>query len=473
MAQAQDKLRTLALMFDRIEIGPGAAPIYQQLADAIAGKIAEGELAAGDRLPPQRDIARLAGVNLTTVTRAFATLQERGLVESRPGRGSIVARPAKTASFKSSPTQVPGFIDLSVNRPATPAYLGVLAALLPQLPKDPRYRDMQDFHQPEGPAWARNALATWLAPAVGREDPSCVVVTNGAQHGLACVLGALARPGETVLADAVTYQGIGALCRSLELSLKPVAMDVGGMLPEAFEAACAAHTPRAVFLVPNLHNPTAITLDEERRSALAAIARRHRVTIIEDDVYRPLADSPPAAFAVRDPENTVYIGGFSKCVAPGLRLGAVLAPPALVGDIAAMLRINCWSTAPLTTLIATRMIEDGTVGQVIAEQKQELSLRHEIIAGVLAGYELRAAAGSTHAWLSLPEPWHGNAFARAAQQQGVGVLSGEAFSIGRDFVPHAVRINAGAARSRADLRCALEVLRGLLVDGHLRVDATA
>ncbi|WP_193370694.1 PLP-dependent aminotransferase family protein [Pelagibius marinus] len=458
-------------MFQRIEISQGDLPIYQQLAEVIAGKIASGELVPGDRLPPQRDIARMAGVNLTTVTRAFATLQQRGLVESRPGRGSIVARPATTASFKSSPSEAPGFTDLSVNRPATPAYLGVLAKLLPQLPADPRYSALQDFHAPEGPDWAREALAQWLAPAVGAAEPARVMVTNGAQHGLACVLGAIARPGETVLADAVTYQGIGALCRSLELPLKAVAMDAGGMRPDVFEAVCATQAPRAVFLVPNLHNPTAITLDAGRRRAIAEIARRHAVTIIEDDVYRPLADDPPPTFVSSDPDITIHVSGFSKCVAPGLRLGAVVAPPRLLDDIAAMLRINCWSTGALTNLVATRMIEDGSVDSVIAEQKAELRLRQAIIAEVLAGYELTASPTSTHAWLSLPEPWHGNAFASAAQRAGVGVLPGEAFAIGRDLLPHAVRINAGAARSREELRRALEILHSLLVDGHLHVDA--
>ena len=437
----------------------------------IARRIAEGELTPGDALPRQRDLARLAGVNLTTVTRAFATLQERGLVESRPGRGSVVARAVPVAAFKSSPLDEADFIDLSVNRPATAAYLGALSTLMPQLAGDPRYSALQDFHAPAGPIWAREALANWLAPAVGAEEPTRVIVTNGAQHGLACTLGAIARPGEAVLADAVTYQGIGALCRLLGLALKSVAIDAGGMVPEAFDAACAMHTPRAVFLVPNMHNPTSITLTPARRRAIAEIARRHGVLIIEDDVYRPLAEDPPPAFAATDPDITVHISGFSKCVAPGLRLGAVVAPPALVEGIAAVLRIDCWSTGPLTGLVGTRLVEDRLVDRVIAEQKAELLLRQAIIAEMLQGLDVAAQGSSPHAWLVLPEPWHGSAFARAAHRAGVGVLPGEAFAVERDSIPHAVRINAGAARSREDLPHAMEVLRTLLTDGHRHVDA--
>jgi DNA-binding transcriptional MocR family regulator len=455
-------------MFEETRFKASDLPIYQQIADLIAEKIADGRLTAGDRLPPQRDIARMAGVNLTTVTRAFASLQERGLVESRPGRGSIIADPSVKASFKSAPVDEAGFVDLSVNRPATTGYLEALAKLMPQLPNDRRYPALQDFHAPEGPAWARDTIASWLAPVTGIDASAQIIITNGAQHGLACVLGAIARPGETILADSVTYQGIGALCRSLDLVLKPVMTDRDGMLPEALEAMCTANRPRAVLIVPTLQNPTTITLSAERRKAFAEIARAHGTLIIEDDVYRPLKADAPPAFIATDPDITVYVSSFSKCVAPGLRVGAVLAPKPMVADIAAMLRINCWSTSPLNALVAARMIEDGSVLRIISGQKDEFMLRQAIVRETLGTFDIVTDDAAPHAWLNLPEPWQGNAFARVASQNGVGILPGEAFAIDRTLIPHAVRINVGAARSREDLRRALETLRKIL-SGDRRV----
>ena len=453
-------------MFEKTKFVAGDVPIYRQIADLIAERIMQGKLATGDRLPPQRDIARMAGVNLTTITRAFADLQERGLVESRAGRGSIIADPSVNASFKSAPVDEQGFIDLSVNRPATTGYLQALATLMPQLPQDRRYPFLQDFHAPEGPGWAREAVADWLSPAAGINDPSRIIVTNGAQNGLACVLGAVARQGDTILADAVTYQGIGALCRSLDLNLRPVAMDCDGMLPDALDRACDEFKPRALFLVPTLHNPTTITLPAQRKGELAGIARKHGVLIVEDDVYRPLKADAPRALASSDPDITIHISGLSKCVAPGLRFGAVLAPKALIADIAAMLRINCWSTSPLNALIATRMIEDGQVDRIVAGQREEFGRRQAVVREVLADADLWTDDASTHFWLNLPEPWHANAFARAAAQAGVGVLSGEVFAVSRDSVPHAVRVNVGAARSPEDLRRALENLRDVVAGGR-------
>src|SRR5580693_3583191 len=353
-------------MLDKLELPDNDRPVYQRVADAISERIARGDLVEGERLPTHGELARALGINVTTVTRAFSALQRRGLVEARPGRGTLIAaRVADEGSFRSAPSDEAGLIDLSVNRPPTSAYLEALATLLPRLSKDRRFGAARDYHPPEGPMWARAAVADWLNGVAGDGDPGRVVLTDGAQHGLACVLRALTQRGDVILADSITYQGISALCRSQGLDLRGLPIDREGMRPDAFEAACASSRPRAVFLVPSLHNPTTVTLSEERRRALAAIARRHNVLIIEDDVYRPLLDRVIPSFAALEPELTVHISGLSKCIAPGLRYGFVVAPRAVLGNVAAAVRIDCWSISPLTALVATLMLEEGTAKQII------------------------------------------------------------------------------------------------------------
>jgi len=456
-------------MLENLQLPANDLPVYQRLADAIAEQIAKGELADGMRLPPHRALAKTLGINVTTVTRAFSALQQRGLVQARPGRGTLVASRGgidEGGDFKSAPSDESGLVDLSVNRPATTAYLDSLAALLPRLPKDRRYAALQDYHPPEGPVWARAAVAEWLAPVVGDGDPGRVVLTDGAQHGLACVFAAVAQRGDVILADAITYQGINALCRSLGLELRGLAADRDGMRPEAFEAACAQGRPRAVFLVPSLHNPTTVTLSEERRRAIAAIARRHNVLIIEDDVYRGLLDQDIPSFAAIEPELTIHVSGLSKCVAPGLRLGFVVGPRAVMGHVAAALRIDCWSISPLTALVGASLLEDGAAQRIIEAQKDELRQRQKALREALAGFDVQTGETSTHAWLHLPEPWRGAAFARAARQRGVAVLPADAFAVGRETLTHAVRINVGAARSLADLKRALHTLVEMMNDGR-------
>jgi DNA-binding transcriptional MocR family regulator len=462
-------------LLDTLRLPGGPQPLYRQLVDAIAELIAQGELVAGERLPPQREIAKSIGLNVTTVTRALSALQQRGLVIGRPGRGTVVATPDRgdEQGFNSAPADETGLIDLSVNRPATSACAEALANYLPRLPKDKRYPGVQDYQVPEGPLWARMAAAAWLAPVAGDNDPGRIVVTEGAQHALACVLAATTQPGDVLLADAVTYQGIKALCLSRGVKLRGLAMDRQGVLPDALEKACKESVPRAIFLVPSLHNPTTATLPEERRHAIVKIARQHNVLIIEDDVYRPLLEERLPSFAMLEPELTVHISGFSKCVAPGLRMGFIAAPRALVAQVAAMLRIDCWCISPLSTLIGTVLLEEGVIGELVGQQREELRLRQLLLHRVLGHFDIQTHEISTHAWLHLPDPWRDHTFARVCLRHGVRVLGSDAFAVGRNGTRDAVRINVAAARSRDDLCRALEIIAELIGSGHLHLNDVA
>ena len=198
----------------------------------------------------------------------------------------------------------------------------------------------------------------------------------------------------------------------------------------------------------------------DRRHALLEIARRHNVLIIEDDVYRPLLDDRPPTFASLEPDLTVHVTGLSKCVAPGLRLGFVVAPRALIGDIAAMLRINCWSIAPLGALVGARMIEDGTIQRIVEEQKEELRARQALLRECLAGFNFHTG-DDVHARLARAA----RALARqCVRPAGPPESASACWPATRSrsaatLIPHAVRINVGAARSHADLTRALRSWR--------------
>jgi DNA-binding transcriptional MocR family regulator len=448
-----------------------AEPLYEQLADALAEGIRSGVLASGERLPPHRELASRLNINITTVTKAMAMLQEAGLVESRPGRGTLVKPLLRQppAQFQSAPSDAPGRVDLSINRPATDVYSQALAQLLPELSRDPRFLETQDYHPSEGPLWAREAAASWLAHYGVAAPAQRLLITEGAQHGLACTLRAVMERGDTLLADTVTYQGINALCRTLGLNLVGVDGDAEGMLPEALERACVLHMPKALFLVPSIHNPTAITLGLERRQALAEVVERHRLLLIEDDVYRPLLDDSPPSFAQLLPAQTIHITAMSKCIAPGLRMGFVLAPTQWVADIGTTLRIDCWSISPLSALVATRLIESGQAVEMVAAQREELRARQALLRQQFGDLRVQASATAPHVWLHLPEPWRASSFAQTCQEHGIGLLPGVAFTLRQEHPPHAVRINLAAARSREQLTRALEVIARLARQGHLHM----
>ncbi|MDR5901965.1 PLP-dependent aminotransferase family protein [Halomonas icarae] len=445
----------------------GDTPLYEQLAEYLTTRIEKGALPPGTRLPPHRDIASQLEINITTVTRAIAELKTHALVESRPGRGTrVAAMEAPNIDFQTAPSNCDDVIDLSVNRPALDLYTKTLSGSLATLADDPRYTDIQDYQQPVGPIWARTAYAQWWQTQGLSLDPARLTLIDGAQHGLSMILRSVTQPGEEILADSVTYQGINALCHTLGRTLIGVDGDAQGMSPEQLEAICQRHTPRVLFLVPCMHNPTTRTLSKERRQAIVEIARRHDLLLIEDDVYRPLQHSPPPPLLDMAPERTFHVSGFSKCVAPGLRFGAIASPADYHHDLAAAMRIDCWSSSPLTALIATRLLESGDMARIIDAQHAELVARHTILLERLGKQSLWSQPGATHAWLLLPEPWRGTDFVTASAEQGVRLLPASAFTLRKVAPPAAVRINLAAARSRDALAEALSRLDALMRRGH-------
>ncbi|MEP2783318.1 MAG: PLP-dependent aminotransferase family protein [Pseudoruegeria sp.] len=454
-------------MFKQIHDLNGSGAIYRQLADHIMDLVKTAQLNPGDRLPPHRELARLIGVNVTTVTRAIAVLQKNGVVESRAGRGSFIKSPGPKTVPRSGVNENSRLCDLSINRPAIDAYLKAAEHLLPTLVNDPRFPSVQDYHAPEGEYQTRKTIAEWLSSATGHNDPSRLVVVNGCQHGLSCVVDAVAQSGDVILADMVTFHGFIPLCASKGIKLKSVATDGGGMKPEALEEACQRHSPKAVFLMPNFHNPTNVTLSEARRDALAHVARKNNTYIIEDDVCHALLSNPLPTIASKHPDITFYVSSFSKSVAAGIRLGVVSAPVEETEAVSAMLRMNCWSTSALVGLVVTKLIEEGTIDTIISQQAQELKERHQILVETLPSEFLDSQPTSPFAWIRLPNPWRSETFSKAALNAGVCVLSGEAFNIDRDQAPvHAIRIYTNAARSQKELRLAAGIINNLLKSGH-------
>ena len=439
-----------------------ASSLYVALADHFEALIESGELKAGRRLPTQRDVAQRLKVNLTTVARAFKVLSARGLIVSKAGSGSVVAArepQSNEVAYSSSP--VVGLLDLTVNRPTTHAFLEAVAESTSIMAADAHFSLLEDYHPPEGAPWVRTTLARWLKEQKILPDALAdrLIVTSGAQHALDCILRSLCAPGDGIAADAITYQGIVGLCEVQHLRLSGVAMDAGGMLPDALEAHCRKERPKAIIMVPTLHNPTAITLSSTRRQALAEVARRHDVPIIEDDVYRPLYDGNEPTLWSLAPERNYYIGGFSKCVAPGLRTGFIVAPPGKVPRVAASLRIGIWCNSPLNMWLTAHLIETGQVNDIVEQQKQELRARQKILIHALDGLNVSTHPTSTHAWLTLTRDWEAARLVMALRRRGVAVLGSDLFvHDAKAQTPQAIRLNVGAPRSREDLARALEII---------------
>jgi len=447
------------------DLVPYQGPRYRAIADALAEDIRAGRLAAGSQLPTQRDLAWRLHVTIGTVGRAYAEAERRGLTIGEVGRGTFVRPAAGIAPFTPGdmPREArdPDFIDLTINRPCTAGEAQLMAAALEQLAAEPDLASLLDYQTSTGRPEDRIAGAALLNGCGLRSMPEQVIATGGGQHAMACVIGALTHPGDTLAVEALTYPGLRALASLLHLRLAPIAIDEQGLIPEALEAACRATPVRALYTMPTLHNPTTATMPVARRKALAEVAQRHDLALIEDDVYGFLLDAPPPPLAQYAPERGFYITSVSKSLMPALRVGYVHAPKAQVEPIAAAVRATMYSAPPLMARIAARWIMDGTAGRLAEEKRAETRRRNRTARHILGGADCNGDPAAPHLWLVLSEPWRADDFVSAARRRGVGIIPAAAFAVIRQ-PPEAVRICLGAQTTADRVERALVRLAELL-----------
>jgi len=432
-----------------------AGPIYLAVAAALQEAIREGELQAGDQLPPQRTVAELLGVDFTTVTRAYAAARDRGLLEGAVGRGTFVR--ARAADDEA------GRVDLSMNLPPPPQGVS-LAAMLKETTAAILDRTdaatLMAYHPGAGTLGQKTAAASWLAPYVGEVAPERLLVCAGAQTGLTALLGALTAPGDRLIVEPLTYPGLRACAEQRGLTLIPCPVDAEGFVAEDLDRLCAEARPAAIYLIPTAQNPTATTMGPARRREVAEIARRHDVWIVEDDPYSRLFDAPPPAVVSLAPERTFHLATLSKCLSPGLRTAFLVTPGGTMAErVGQGLRAASLMAAPLMTAVVTSWIREGAADALLAGVRREARARRAIAAEVLSA--ATGAVESIHVWLDLPESWAPDRLRLTAQQRGLSLVTADAFATGPSW-PNGVRISLGGPARQAVLREALETMAGLL-----------
>ena len=438
-------------------------PRYRAIADALAEDFRAGRLKEGTRLPTHRDLAGTLRVTVGTVSRAYAEAERRGLIRGEVGRGTFV-RPGRQGQgeFGMRASQERSLIDLSLNFPVSETEDRAVAKGLAALARDKDLRSLLEYLPHAGTPRQRAAGAAWIGLSGLRVGPEQVIVCNGAQHGLAIALAALAAPGDVVLAESLTYPVFKTLAGLLHLKVHGLPVDHEGLQPEAFEAACKGGTARFLYTIPTIQNPTASILPEARRRKIAAIAQAHDVTILEDDIYGLLPAERPLPLARHAPERTVYVTSLSKTLAPGLRIGFLTAPARFIDRMIPALGATTWMAAPLLAELAASLIEDGTAGAILKSKRKEAEARQDLAATILKPSGAGAHPQGFHLWLPLPDPWKGEDFAAKARQRGVAVNPGEVFVAGAGKPPAAVRVCLGAARTRDRLEKGLWILRDIL-----------
>jgi DNA-binding transcriptional MocR family regulator len=452
--------RTNKAWRDAVDAAHGAESKYKRLVKAIASEIENAVLVSGARLPPQRDVAAELKISVQTVTNAYKELERQGLIRCEVGRGSFVAgRMTERVSNYILDTADREVVDFSIARmvhmPEHDEAWRKVCATLANVEDQPWIRAFRpiagfEHHRQAGVAW----LESLNMPA--RADS--LLVTNGAAHGIFLALASLVGPGDTVLCESLTDHGVIGSANVLGFTLKGLEIDEHGMRPEHFEEMCDSERISALVCTPTLNNPTVSVMTDARRRAVARIAERYGVYVIEDDVYGALPEKAYKPIASLIPELAFYCTSMTKSVLTGLRTGYLAMPRRLALRCESVLRVSSWMATTAVAEVATRWIADGTARRLVELQRTRLAARHAVLTSILGKYVLGSHPNAVSAWLRVPDHWQADRVVRELRNRQIALSSPDPFLVRGTERPNAVRLCLGADVTDGVFEDALRVI---------------
>ena len=323
----------------------------------------------------------------------------------------------------------------------------------------------------EGYAPLRQAVADMLPWNV---DPAQVLITTGSQQGLDLVAKVLLDPGSRVLVEMPTYLGALQAFSPMEPEAVGVQSDSDGVVVDDLLAKAhgnaSEEAARFVYLLPNFQNPTGRTMSEARRAAVSAAAAKADLPIVEDNPYGDLwfDEAPPLPLTARNPEGCIYLGSFSKVLAPGLRLGFLVAPKAIYGKLLQAKQAVDLHTPIFTQRMVVEVMKDGFLSRHVPEIRALYKGQRDAMIAALKremkglDVEFDTPVGGMFLWLRLPQGIDTAALLPKAIARGVAFVPGAPFyadgagdprTLRLSFVTASVeQINTGIAALAATLR---------------------
>jgi GntR family transcriptional regulator/MocR family aminotransferase len=401
----------------------GNGPVSRQLFNAIRAAIAEGRLHPGDRLPPSRDLAAAHGVSRGTVVAAYELLRVHGLVESRTGSGTYVARApenrapapeapprdpqtsyARRARLAHDHSRIPGRpvagarIDFQYGMASPPS---LLRARWKRLLARARPFDHWGYPPPAGSMRLRKAIAQHIARTRGVVcSPEDVLVVNGVQQATALVCRVLLEPGDVA---AVEDPGYFSLRRTLQMhgaQMRGIPVDGEGMQVDKLEGSQA----KLVCVTPSHQFPTGVVLSEQRRQALVDFANRTSAWILEDDYDGEFRQDGPALPSLKTMDRdgrVIYAGSFSKTLFAALRLGYMVVPPGLRLDFFNSKWAMDFGCSMLEQTLVAELMESGDYDRHLVQLSRRLREKRQLLLSILnetlgASVEIHPARTGMH-----------------------------------------------------------------------------
>jgi 2-aminoadipate transaminase len=286
----------------------------------------------------------------------------------------------------------------------------------------------------EGYAPLRESVAAMLPWPV---DPAQVLITTGSQQGLDLLAKILIDEGSKVLVETPTYLGALQAFTPMQPAVSSVASDEQGVLVD--DLVAQAEGARFVYLLPNFQNPTGRTMSEARRAAVSAAAQRAALPIIEDNPYGDLwfDEAPPLPLTARNPEGCIYLGSFSKVLAPGLRLGFMVAPKSIYPKLLQAKQAADLHSPSFNQRMVSEVMKEGFLDRHVPTIRALYKRQRDAMLAALAretqglGLEYNTPAGGMFLWARLPEGLSAVELLPQAVERGVAFVPGAPFYAGQ------------------------------------------
>lgn len=417
---------------------------YKTIVDKFAEMIRSDKIMAGTRLPTHRALSAQERISLATATRVYSELEAMGLVSGETGRGTFVREISLPYGHGIDQQAVAtDVLDLNFNYPSLPGQGELLRDALRQVSTVGDIESHLRYQSHAGRLTEREIIAGHLSSRGFKPVANNVIIVNGAQHGLTITVLGLLRPGDVVAVDALTYPGFKVLAELFHLELIAIPSQNDGPDFAALKQLCQKRHVRAVYTMPTMHNPLGWVLTHSQRKELSAIARAHDLLIIEDTAYSYLIRRPPPPVAFYAPERTIYVTGYSKNVATGLRVGAVVCPEAYRPTLERAVRATTWNTPSVMTTLVCNWIQDGTVSRFEELKRQDARQRQTVLRMTMGDLPCITHPGSYFAWLPLPDESRADRIVKVLMDSNISVSTAVPFCT-TQTVPQAIRITLGS-----------------------------
>lgn len=413
----------------------GSGPLYRQLAERLTASIDDGTLRVGDRLPAERSLADALSVSRGTVVRAYDEVAALGAVARLQGSGTTVqghdlrseSRPDR---FVGERLWTPDLASVDLLK-AIPTMLPAVAELISSIDLDPHVGDL-DEAEPLGWWRLRQRIADLHTRQGLPTSPHQILVTCGAQQAISLTISVMVRPGDVVIGEDDTWPGLIDAVRHAGARFEPVLLDHDGIIVDDLATKIDRFRPSLMAFNPQHQNPTGSRLPAARVEAVAELARRHRVPVLEDRVAADLGFDRRHLPAIDEYDTGGYgmlAGSLCKVAWPGLRLGWLRADAQIINRMRSHKAVADMFTPALSQLLGLEIVEryDEFVAARLDQLRPSVDLVVEALERDLPEWSFPSVRGGLSVWAMLPKEASATAFVQHATRHGVSIASGRQF----------------------------------------------